>query len=52
MKCPCKTCTDRTPTCHGTCVEYKEWRKLWDERREKIQQQKQASLTWTKGSER
>ena len=23
---PCKGCTNRSPTCHGSCEEYKAWR--------------------------
>lgn len=25
LKCPCKGCTDRTITCHGVCLKYKDW---------------------------
>lgn len=32
---PCKTCEERTPTCHGECVPYKEWAK--EHRQEVIQ---------------
>ena len=24
--CPCKDCFDRTLTCHGVCLKYKEWK--------------------------
>ena len=23
--CPCKDCTERTPTCHGDCKAYLKW---------------------------
>ena len=25
MRNPCKDCTERHATCHGSCEEYKEW---------------------------
>lgn len=39
-KIPCKDCTNRTPTCHGECPLYSEWRKLNDRTRAKIYKQK------------
>ena len=32
MKCSCKGCGQRTPECHATCQDYKEWTEWRDER--------------------
>lgn len=31
IKCPCKGCENRTPTCHSSCDGYKEYRQKLDE---------------------
>ena len=33
---PCKDCTQRSATCHGTCQAYKKWAKENQERNQRI----------------
>lgn len=36
----CKDCENRTPSCHCTCEDYKEYRKALDERNAVINKEK------------
>ena len=42
--CPCKGCDRRTMTCHGVCVQYKDW-KAYKARINAKKQLKQSSHT-------
>ena len=33
---PCKNCHQRTPTCHGVCEDYLEWKRANDKTNKKI----------------
>ena len=33
---PCRYCTDRVVGCHSTCKKYIDWKKEYDERKQKI----------------
>lgn len=33
---PCKNCNQRTPTCHGVCEDYLEWKRANDKTSKKI----------------
>lgn len=41
---PCKNCEDRAPACHSKCDKYIEWRKVYDEKKEKADKEKRAHL--------
>lgn len=38
-ECPCKSCNNRTPDCHGFCEKYKEWDRENQKLREKRSKQ-------------
>ena len=39
-ECPCKECNKRHATCHGSCVDYKNWRLELDEANKKAREAK------------
>lgn len=39
--CPCKDCSERTETCHGSCDRYKSWKTQLDALNAKIRQANQ-----------
>ena len=45
MKYPCiRDCPDRSPTCHGDCAAYLEWRKLREAERKAIRDSEAIDL--------
>lgn len=44
MKAPCIDCKTRTPTCHGVCPSYKEWRIKWEKQAKIIKKRENANL--------
>ena len=45
-ECPCKDCVPpkRSPTCHSTCPDYKEWKGELDERNAEIKKAKDEQI--------
>lgn len=43
MNAPCYKCQKRTPECHGSCDDYKQWKSDRDEVKEKITAERKAA---------
>lgn len=48
IKVPCKGCSDRYPTCHDKCEDYKAYKAQRDEIKERMRKDNEATeLYWT-----
>lgn len=36
MICPCKDCSDRSPTCHSECKRYIDWKNIHNEEQQRL----------------
>lgn len=46
--CPCKGCTERTATCHGECLMYREYKASLSDNKAKIARRREAKYLYYK----
>ena len=44
--CPCKGCTERTATCHGECLMYREYKASLSDNKAEIARQREAEYLY------